>query len=271
MNTILKYPGSKWSIADWIIDRFPEGYEKMTYLEPYFGSGAVFFNKKRSKIETINDIDDHVVNLFEIIRERTQELLEAIENTPWSRTEYRKSYEPMTGDKLEDARKFMVRTWMAIGTKTSDITGWANNIKPVDSGASRWNKLRENMKIATDRLRHDKCNLVQIENKNAIELIKTYNRPYVFIYADPPYPIRTRSKRIYAHEMTDEDHVMLLEVLKEHKGRVMISSYKNDIYDEVLSGWHVESTQSKTEKGGTATEVIYMNYKPKLAQIRMEV
>ncbi len=57
MNTVLKYPGSKWSTAEWIISMFPADYENMTYLEPFFGSGAVFFNKKRSKIETINDID----------------------------------------------------------------------------------------------------------------------------------------------------------------------------------------------------------------------
>ena len=55
MNTVLKYPGSKWSMTDWIIGNFPPGYEDMTYCEPYFGSGAVFFNKKRSTIETVYD------------------------------------------------------------------------------------------------------------------------------------------------------------------------------------------------------------------------
>ena len=62
MNAVLKYPGSKWSMTNWIISNFPEGYEKMTYLESFFGSGAVFFNKKRSLVETINDLDGNVVN-----------------------------------------------------------------------------------------------------------------------------------------------------------------------------------------------------------------
>jgi DNA adenine methylase len=70
MNTILKYPGSKWSTAQWIISNFPEGYQKMTYLEPYMGSLAVLFNKNRSVIETINDLDGNVVNLFKVIRDR---------------------------------------------------------------------------------------------------------------------------------------------------------------------------------------------------------
>ena len=36
MNAVVKYPGSKWSLADWIISFFPEHH---SYLEPYFGSG----------------------------------------------------------------------------------------------------------------------------------------------------------------------------------------------------------------------------------------
>ncbi len=42
MNAVLKYPGSKWSTADWIISNFPVNYEKMTYLDPFFGSGGYF-------------------------------------------------------------------------------------------------------------------------------------------------------------------------------------------------------------------------------------
>ncbi|WP_434510115.1 DNA adenine methylase [Desulfitobacterium sp. AusDCA] len=42
-QTVLKYPGSKWKTARWIISNFPGGYEKMTYLEPFFGSGGGIF------------------------------------------------------------------------------------------------------------------------------------------------------------------------------------------------------------------------------------
>nr|WP_310795830.1 DNA adenine methylase [Heyndrickxia oleronia] len=58
---ILHYPGSKWSMADWIISHMPE---HKTYLEPFFGSGAVFFRKETSLLETINDIDSNIINLF---------------------------------------------------------------------------------------------------------------------------------------------------------------------------------------------------------------
>ena len=64
MKTVIKYPGSKWNLADTIVSMMPE---HKSYLEPYFGSGAVLFSKPISPIETINDISDDVVNLFRMI------------------------------------------------------------------------------------------------------------------------------------------------------------------------------------------------------------
>lgn len=84
MKAIFRYPGSKWSIAEWIISHFPEGYEKMVYLEPFLGSGAVFFNKQPGAVETINDLDGDVVNLFRVLRERPDELKRELELTPYS-------------------------------------------------------------------------------------------------------------------------------------------------------------------------------------------
>ncbi|MDY2614144.1 MAG: DNA adenine methylase, partial [Lachnospiraceae bacterium] len=59
LNKVLKYPGSKCRIADKLVDLIPPHH---TYLEPYFGSGAVFFRKQPSDIESINDLDRNVVN-----------------------------------------------------------------------------------------------------------------------------------------------------------------------------------------------------------------
>ncbi len=73
MRTLLRYPGSKQRLAPWIIEHMPEHH---SYLEPYFGGGAILFNKEPSRIETINDLDDDVVNLFRVIREKKEELPE---------------------------------------------------------------------------------------------------------------------------------------------------------------------------------------------------
>lgn len=131
---ILKYPGSKWSLAKWIISHFPP---HVTYLEPFFGGGAVLFHKKPSTVETINDIDGNVVNFFKVLRERRDDLAEVIEFTPWSREEFEniltgcsdETYFKRTGDELEDARRFLLRLWQSRGTKTSDRNSWRHDIQ----------------------------------------------------------------------------------------------------------------------------------------------
>ena len=52
MRQLIKYPGSKWSLTDWITSFFPWHH---SYLEPFFGSGAVLFNKESSNIDTVKD------------------------------------------------------------------------------------------------------------------------------------------------------------------------------------------------------------------------
>lgn len=262
MANILKYPGSKWSTAEWIISHFPDGYERMAYLEPFLGSGAVFFTKNRSQIETINDMDDNVVNLFQVARDCPEELARVISLTPWSRTEYRKSYEPVTEMGVEKARRFLVRMWQGIGAKSSDKTGWRKNVKGVNGNVPRFHiSLPDNILEVTERLKHfNGSKIVQIENKDAFELIQRHNTPDTLIYADPPYVLGTRSGRIYKHEFTTEDHVRLLNLLVNHQGPVVLSGYGCELYDDMLTGWRRHTKSARTEAANTKTEVIWCNF-----------
>ena len=89
MNAVIKYPGAKWSLAQWIISHFPSHH---SYLEPFFGSGAVLFTKNRSNIETVNDLDDDVVNLFDWIRNDPERLAWAVYWTPYARQIYNQAF-----------------------------------------------------------------------------------------------------------------------------------------------------------------------------------
>ena len=111
MRSVLKYPGAKNRLAPWICEYIPE---HKVYLEPYAGSLAVLFNKKRSHIETVNDLHEEVVNYFRVIRDNVEELKKLIELTPYSRNEYEKAYEKADND-IERARRFCVRCWMGFG------------------------------------------------------------------------------------------------------------------------------------------------------------
>ena len=83
----------------------------------------------------------------------------------------------------------------------------------------------------------------------------------VFFYLDPPYPMGSRSwqEDLYIHEMSDEDHVELLSVVRSISCNCMISSYRNKIYDTMLEHWNTVTFQTRTHRY-TATEIVYFNY-----------
>ena len=270
VKSILKYPGSKWKISNWIIQHFPYNYQNMTYLEPFFGSGAVFFNKDRSRIETINDLDSNVYNLFKVVRDRPYELAESIRMTPWSREEYISSYyENETDDEIEKARKYIVRMWQAIGAKTSDRTGWRNNISAENRTIQGFNSVLPNsITEVCERLKHEGSNVVQIENQDVFKLIERYDRTDVLIYLDPPYMLRTRNKRIYKHEFSDDDHIRMLEFCIHSKAKIIISGYDDALYRSYLYDWYLDKKVADCESGQKRTEIIWMNYEPQ-GQIKL--
>ena len=259
--TILQYPGKKNSIASWVISHFPPDYQSMTYLEPFFGSGSIFFRKERSVIETINDLDNEISNLFMQIRDNPEKLMLLLMNTPWSRNEYDLSFEK-TNNSLEQARRCIVRFWFTVGSNVRTKNGMRFEIKRNTGGLNYFHlKLPEVIAQVSERLKHNRKTLVQIENKNVFDLLPKYNRENVIIYLDPPYLLETRKNRkMYTHEFSSGEHEELLKLISGSKAKIIISGYMNDLYCQYLKGWRLEKTAAKDQAGNTKTECIWVNY-----------
>ena len=257
MKAVIKYPGSKWSIADWIISFFPEHH---SYLKAFFGSGAVLFNKPRSNIETVNDLDGNVVNLFEWIRKDPERLAREIYLTPYARQIYDDAFKTVPEDSFDKAVNFYIRLNMGHGFRTTgEKVGWKNDVQGREKAyaASDWCILPEKIIQAAERIRG-----VQIENRPAVELIERFNNLKVLIYADPPYVLGTRHGKQYRHEMDDKQQNDLIDVLLNHKGPVLLSGYDSDLYKDRLSGWYREETTSYSQVCSKKREILWMNFEP---------
>jgi DNA adenine methylase len=241
-------------MAAWIVDHFPP---HLHYLEPFFGSGACFFLKQPAAHEVVNDLDGDIVNLFRVLRTDGGRLAALVALTPWSREEYEACKDLDTDDLLERARRFLVLMWQSHGsTALTRGSSWRHagvvNVRTLPS--RQWAGLPLRLCAVIERLES-----VEIENRPALEVIQRSAHPSVLIYADPPYPLSTRANRMYRHEMSDTDHMQLLDALHAHPGPVVLSGYHCPLYDNRLQGWHVVERRVQAEKGKFRTEVLWLN------------
>lgn len=257
MKSFLRYPGSKWNLAGRIVELLAE---HKTYLEPYFGSGAVLFTKQPSAIETVNDLNDDVVNLFQVIQQDPAALAEKIFLTPYSRKIYDNAWEVRPENEIDKALNFVIRSVMSHGFRNIEKSGWKMDINGRERAyaVKHWNDLPKLVQEMTLRLKQ-----VQIECRPAIELIEKYSREDVCMYVDPPYVLSTRTRKQYSVEMDDRDHEELLEMLNQSKANVLLSGYDSDLYNKRLSNWERVEFSATAEKGLPRTEILWMNYQPK--------
>jgi len=169
-------------------------------------------------------------------------LIEKLAFTPFSREEFRRAYE-MRGrtdiPDVERARLFFVRAeQVRIGlAQTSTAGRWAwcklTSRRGMSGAVSRWLNKIDALWAVSERLRR-----VQIENRDAIEVILQYDSPETLFYLDPPYPHESRGDvHAYAYEMTERDHERLAEVLHSIQGKAAISGYRSPLTERLYGDW----------------------------------
>lgn len=98
---------------------------------------------------------------------------------------------------------------------------------------------------------------------DAISFLREYDwRGDELVYCDPPYVMATRSgRKIYTHEFSDQQHRDLVSLLLTIPAAVMLSGYRNTIYDEAAPHWRRVDFPAMT-RGGVRVESLWMNFEP---------
>ena len=253
-NPVLKYYGSKFSLAKWIIEHFPAHRH---YVEPFGGAANVLLIKEPSLLETYNDLNDKIFNFFQVLRDRPEELIEKIKITPWSRREYQLCIEDEVVDNpIEKARRLFFHLWMSYQSSMRVSKG--NWRRHKNAKRSVLSDIRfENLRAASKRLTE-----VQVENRDALKLIQEFDSPATLFYLDPPYIASTRvAKKSYTHEMSDEQHKEFAEILYKLQGFVILSGYPSQAYADLFEakGWHRVDKQARVMGGGKKTECLWLS------------
>lgn len=240
-------------MAKWIIKHFPQ---HVSYVEPCGGAASVLLQKPRSPMETYNDLDGNVVNFFRVLRDRPDELIRKIQLTPWARSEYDLSLQPCE-DELESARRFFSRLWLAISaspTTEKATQGFRVNTQKYN-GTTVTLHFDDLLKIA------ERFANVQIENKQALEIIERFDYEKSLIYFDPPYQTDERSHTaVYQFEWSDDEHVAAANALKKCSGYVVVSGYACQLYANLYEahGWK-RVDKAATTNGKNRVESLWLS------------
>ncbi|MDC9623893.1 DNA adenine methylase [Xenorhabdus sp. XENO-7] len=259
-HPVIRYHGGKFRLASWIIGHFPQ---HRCYVEPFGGAASVLLRKNRSDAEVYNDLDDDVVNLFQVLRDPalSKQLIDACALTPYSRTEFRYAYEP-TGDLVERARRLIVRATMGFGSAgaTKGTTGFRLDTKRNSATAQKiWERAPDNLIAVAQRFLG-----VLVENRDAVKCMQDHDTKTTLHFVDPPYLPATRVMvgSYYRHEMDEDQHTQLLECVRSLTGMVIISGYDSSLYNNALSDWtKYTKTSAASGKSGSVKrmECLWMN------------
>ena len=267
MNTAIRpairYHGGKYRLAPWVMSFFPA---HLCYVEPFGGAAGVLLQKERAYAEVYNDLDGDVVNFFRVLRDPIDRaaLVDACTFTPYAREEFDLAWTPAE-DPIERARRLCIRAQMGFGSAgaTKGTTGFRiDTRRSYGTAQALWERYPDAIAAAGQRLQG-----VLIENRPAVDILMQHDAPDTLYFVDPPYVFSTRDPRArthgyYKHEMLDEEHAQLLEVLLKLNGMVVLSGYHTDMYDDMLVGWARHETEARISAGrGTKvrTECVWIN------------
>lgn len=262
----MRHPGSKGLLMPKLVPLLPRHDH---FVSVFGGSGAEILRKPRSPLETFNDLNGDITNLFTVLRSEStrRQVCQWLEYTPHSRKLFEECVELLHGghgSAVERAWAFLVvANQVRAGAEATIAPSSSWGYRRKFSRRDRWPILPQVVERVGRRFRD-----VQIESASWEDIFRRYDTFTSVLMCDPPYPEGVRvSPRLYRHEMTDADHERLLDAVQHLRAFVILCSYENDLYSRNLEGWWRVEFQTRCAISPQLTkpprtDVVWLNYDP---------
>lgn len=255
--------GGKLRYSRQYIPLFPSGYK--AYIEPFAGGAGIFFNKERSEKEFISEKCPIIYNVFDQLQCNGDLVHQYILDNfyDYSLKTFKSALSAMSStNKIVKAAATITANRMSSNGQMKRLAT-QNRLRGGQMGdKNAWENFLENhIKNTIERLQG-----VTVLNRCAFDIINKNKSKHILYYLDPPYIKETRiSKNVYSFEFSNEDHLNLLNLIKDHPSKIFISGYDSDLYNEVLEGWKKHSFERPCDSGQTKIksrrlEVLWENH-----------
>ncbi|HAL51830.1 MAG TPA: DNA adenine methylase [Sphingobacterium sp.] len=259
LRTPISYYGGKQKLASRIISLIPR---HTLYCEPFIGGAAIFFAKRPSEIEVINDTNGELINFYRTVKEDFSALEAEISTSLHSRDLHRKASLIYNNPDMFDRVK---RAWAVWILSTQSFAGILDGTWGFDLSKNTTTKKINTKRHGFTRTFAQRLQRCQLECADALYVIASRDTPESFFYCDPPY---FNSDLGHYDGYTEKDYEDLLNLLSGIKGKFLLSSYPSPILKRFTKkyGWQKWSINQKISvnaKAGnqkTKTEVLVANY-----------
>ncbi|MDE1854442.1 MAG: DNA adenine methylase [Thaumarchaeota archaeon] len=236
----LPWVGGKRKMVDDILPLIPE---HSTYVEPLFGSGAVFFAKQPAEVNVINDKDEKLMQVYRDLKAKGDIDLDLRPDHARFKSLQRKPNEERT------TKEWLYLLKLGFGHKApgSDELSWP--------GKSAVKNFANHTIKAPERL---KTNKLRIMSASYPDVVDKYNSKGTFFFMDPPYHETSNP-----YDDPDVTPWHIREVMEGVKGKVMVTYNNHPDVKEAFSGWHIKTVETAhTLQGGQRRqkELIITNY-----------
>ena len=247
MRPAISYYGGKQNLLNkYILPMIPQ---HKIYVEPFVGGGTIYWAKKPSEIQYINDYDIKIANLYNVIQNHYEQLKQYMYGTTHAEfihteaKQYVKWFEHQYSENHNceyDKVKLAWAIWVSSNMSFTKIIGggfaFANTNNEPKSTANR--KFRMINGQYNSRIKN-----TIIKNMDAIPLIKELDSENTFFYLDPPYA----NSDCGSYQGTQQVFYRLLQVLPTLKGQFILSSYPNTQLNKKVSenNWNYQQIVQK--------------------------
>jgi len=230
LKTPISYYGGKQNLVNTILPLFPD---HTTYVEPFVGGGAVFWAKRPSEVEVINDYNRELINFYEIVQNEFVELEKMVRISLHSRSIHNDASviynNPHMFSRIQRAWAVWVLSSQSFSAMLDGSWGY-DKVKGTTS--QKIGNKREGFTLDyAIRLQS-----VQIECTDALRIIRSRDHVGAFHYCDPPY---FNSDCGHYDGYSANDFEALLSLLEQCEGKFLISSYPSDLLASysLKNGW----------------------------------
>lgn len=261
-KTLLRWAGSKKKLLPHLIKYYSNSYNR--YLEPFVGSGQLFFNLPMENA-ILSDINTDLIKMYNTLKYNHTDVYYYLSNFPKGKEQYYKlRKEGFSGsDNVLNAAMFIyLNTHCFNGLYRTNLSGKFN--VPYSESGGKLIDLSE-LEILVNYLH--KGNFITGDFE---KVINENCRENDFIYLDPPYAVK--NKRIFNQYSPDtfglNDLNRLRKIIQEidYRGAKFVLSYASCDEATFLSeGWFCENVSTIRNISGFAkhrkleTEVLISN------------